>query len=149
MGIPIWKLVAIGLILVIGIQFIPVERTNPPLQADLEAPAAVKEMLRSACYNCHSNETRWPWYGYVAPTSWFVAHDVNEAREELNFSKWGTLHAETRRHLRREMWELVEKGEMPLPVYAWIHSDARLSPEQKATLRDWAVGKDAGPSDCF
>ena len=147
MGIPIRKVIVIGLILVIGIQFIPVQRTNPPVRADLEAPVAVGEVIRSACYDCHSNETRWPWYGYVAPVSWFVADDVNEAREELNFSKWGTFQAETLRHYRHEMWELVEKGEMPLPVYTWIHSDARLSPEQRATLRDWAIGKDEEPSD--
>jgi len=68
-----------------------VDRSNPPVEADLEAPAAVTAVLRTACYDCHSNETHWPWYSYVAPVSWLVARDVEEARSEFSFSRWDQL----------------------------------------------------------
>ena len=64
----------------VAIQLVPVHRDNPPVASDLDAPADVKSILRRACYDCHSNETRWPWYAYVAPVSWLVAHDVEEGR---------------------------------------------------------------------
>ena len=78
----------IVLVVIIAIQFWPVERTNPPVLSDIEAPQEVKAVLHAACYDCHSNETRWPWYSYVAPASWLVTSDVTEAREHLNLSEW-------------------------------------------------------------
>ncbi|UCF40387.1 MAG: heme-binding domain-containing protein [Gemmatimonadota bacterium] len=120
------------------IQLWPVERANPPVTAEIAAPPEVMEVLRVACYDCHSNETRWPWYGYVAPVSWLVAHDVNEAREELNFSEWGLLSAEDAAELREEVWEEVEEGEMPLRKYVWLHPEARLSREQRQVLQMWS-----------
>ncbi len=74
-----------------AIQLVPVNRSNPTVEADLEAPEAVTAVLRTACYDCHSNETHWPWYSYVAPVSWLVAHDVEEARSEFSFSHWEQL----------------------------------------------------------
>ena len=71
-------------------QFITVQRTNPPLKEDLAAPPHIKTLLRRACYDCHSNETRWPWYTYIAPVSWLILHDVERGRQELNFSEWGS-----------------------------------------------------------
>jgi heme-binding protein len=70
-----WFLLGILLALIV-MQFVPVERTNPPVEQEVPAPANVRAMLRRACYDCHSNETRWPWYSHVAPVSWLVAHDV-------------------------------------------------------------------------
>jgi hypothetical protein len=96
------------------------------------------DVFRTACYDCHSNETRWPWYGYVAPVSWLVAHDVRDGREELNFSEWSLLLDEDAEELREEIWEEVEEGEMPLRKYRWMHSDARLSEEQRRVLREWS-----------
>ncbi|MDH5429724.1 MAG: heme-binding domain-containing protein, partial [Nitrospirota bacterium] len=81
--------VVVGMaIVLIGIQFIPVNRTNPPMEEEIVALPDVKAILKRACYDCHSNETIWPWYSQVAPASWLLAWDVAEGREELNFSTW-------------------------------------------------------------
>src|SRR5438874_1058331 len=83
-----WSAIALGTVLV-AIQLVPVERTNPSATKPIEAPAEVTAVLRRSCYDCHSNETRWPWYAYVAPVSWLVADDVKDGRAKLNFSSWG------------------------------------------------------------
>lgn len=127
----------VALALFLAIQLVPVERSNPPVVADLEAPPEVEAVLRTACYDCHSSETRWPWYSYVAPVSWVVAHDVEEARTEMSFSEWGALDPRERLELKQDMWEEVEKGAMPLKKYVMLHASARLDDEQKRILRDW------------
>lgn len=133
----LWLLVVL-LVVFAGIQFVPVSRTNPPVVADFNGPPEVKAVLKRSCYDCHSNETRWPWYAYVAPVSWLVAGDVEEAREHLNFSAWGRLSAKERLDLREECYEEVAKGNMPLGTYLWLHPDARLSDADKEVLRRWA-----------
>jgi len=126
------------LIVVIGIQLYPVDRTNPPVQSDFSGPEEVKEVLTVACYDCHSNETQWPWYSYVAPISWFVADHVEEGRAEFNLSEWDAIDEMRQQKIRREMWEEVEEGEMPLPPYLFLHSEAKLSAAQKKVLKEWA-----------
>ena len=128
------------IVLIVGAQFVPVTRDNPPVAADFDGDAAVKAVLKESCYNCHSNETTWPWYSRIAPVSWLVASDVSEAREKLNFSDWGLMAVENQAHASREMWKEVEKGEMPLTVYLLMHSEAELSEADKAVIRDWAGG---------
>jgi len=78
-------------VVIAGIQFIPVEQTNPPVENDLFASNEVKDILKRACYDCHSNETNWAWYTKVAPMSWLAASDVNGGRENLNFSEWENI----------------------------------------------------------
>jgi len=126
-------------------QLYPVDRSRPEVRADLDAPDAVERLLRAACYDCHSNETRWPWYGYIAPASWVVRRDVRRARGEMNFSEWGLMRPKDRARLRGEMWEEIEEGEMPLPLYRLVHPAARLTPEQRETLRAWMLAE-AGPA---
>lgn len=121
-------------------QFVPVSRSNPPIEGEVAAPDDVREILRRSCYDCHSNESRWPWYSYVAPVSWLIVHDVNEAREHLNFSAWSTYDVEERQENLEELWEEVEEGEMPLWFYVPLHPEARLSEEDQRALRKWAVG---------
>lgn len=132
-----YALIAAAL-LAAGIQFIPVDRSNPPVEEDVAAPAAVKSVLRQSCYDCHSNETSWPWYSRVAPLSWLVASDVREAREELNFSTWNRLRPDERARVIREAWEEAEEGEMPLFIYLLAHPGARLTGEDRDALRAWA-----------
>jgi hypothetical protein len=131
--------------LAVAIQLVPVERSNPPVAADLAAPPAVTAVLRASCYDCHSHETRWPWYSRVAPISWLVAHDVEDARERLNFSLWGRYEATRQQRLVEEIWEEVAKGEMPLPIYLLAHPDARLSPGDREALRSWAAAAAVDP----
>lgn len=128
-------------IILIGIQFIPVERTNPPVTSEITAPPEVKKILKESCYDCHSNETEWPWYSYVAPVSFFVANDVNHGREHFNLSEWNIIKPEDRVKVKEEMWEEVEEGEMPLSSYEIMHPDAELTKREKKILKDWSEGK--------
>jgi hypothetical protein len=120
------------------------DRSNPPvdpvlrLEAAAPPPAPVQAILRRACYDCHSNETRWPWYAQVPPTSYLVAHHVTEGRAELNFSTWGGYTAKRQAHKLKEACEQVEQGKMPMPQYVWLHRDARLAAEDVAAICDWA-----------
>ncbi len=126
-------------VVLIAIQLVPVDRSNPPVAADFDGPTDVATVLRASCYDCHSHETSWPWYSRVAPVSWLVAHDVEEARGRLNFSLWGSYDRKRQEHLAEEIWEEVEEGEMPLPAYLLAHSDARLTDADKATIRAWSM----------
>jgi hypothetical protein len=127
-----------------GIQLIPVSRTNPPVETEISAPAAVQSILRQACYDCHSNKTVWPWYGRIAPASWLVAHDVAEGREELNFTTWNRYSADQQATYRKEVWKEVEEDGMPPFPYRLMHAQARLSAEQKAALREWSTSMTNG-----
>jgi len=137
------KKVAIGFVLIlIAIQFIPVNKTNPPVTADLDAPQDVKFILKRSCYDCHSNETKWIWYSNVAPVSWLVASDVEEGREHLNFSEWGNLTRQKIARKKEHIWEEVKEGGMPLSKYLWMHSDAKLSQKDKDIIHEWTGGSD-------
>jgi hypothetical protein len=134
----IGALVAGGLFLLI--QLVPYGRDhdNRPVTAepDWGSPAALR-LARAACYDCHSNETEWPWYSNVAPMSWFVQHDVDEGRDALNFSEWdGEQELD-------DLVEVVEEGEMPPLSYRILHAGARLSGAERALLID-ALGRIAG-----
>ena len=122
----------------IAIQFVPVSRTNPPVQGDFRGSTEVVSILRRACYDCHSNETVWPWYSRVAPLSWVIAHDVNEGRAVLNFSTWDQLSAEKQAEAVKESWEEVAEGKMPTWYYVALHPEARLSANDQSVLRAWS-----------
>jgi uncharacterized protein YbdZ (MbtH family) len=132
-------LVAAGLLVLA--QLVPVSRTNPPVTGALDAPPDVQVLLRRACADCHTNETVWPWYASVAPASWLVAHDVDEAREHLNFSTWTDLKPRKQRKAYEEIAEMIEEEEMPLWYYVPLHPDARLSAAERARLVEWAHGE--------
>jgi hypothetical protein len=123
----------------IAIQFVPVDRSNPPVQGEIDAPPAVSDVLRRSCYNCHSNETRWPWYSRVAPVSWFLSHHVHEGREKLNFSTWAALIESDRTEIVREIWDEVSEGDMPLRSYLIMHPEAKLSEQALESIRAWSL----------
>ncbi len=131
------RLLAVPIILVLAIQLVPVSRSNPPVSGDVGAPEAVAAILRRACYDCHSNETEWPWYSYVAPVSWSVARDVEHGRETLNFSTWEAYKPEFRGAMRQFILEYVKTGRMPPESYVRFHEQARLSAEDIALLERW------------
>lgn len=129
---------AIVFVLVLAMQVVPVTRENPPVTGALTAPPGIEATLRRACYDCHSNETVWPWYSRVAPASWLVAHDVNEGREHLNFSTWTSLPPDDQRQRLDEIVEQVNRGAMPPGIYTPLHPDAHLSLSDIRTLSEWA-----------
>ena len=128
-------------------QLIPVARTNPPATKELTAPLEVDGLVQRACYDCHSNETRWPWYAYVAPASWLVAWDVHEARKHLNFSTWGDYPPAKQRKKLEELVEMIEQDEMPLWYYRPLHPDARLGQAERDQLIAWARQWTATPTE--
>ena len=134
------KFIIFLVVIIVGIQFIPVERTNPPVTSDIDAPANVKEILRRVCYDCHSNETNWAWYTKVAPASFLAIKDVNDARKHVNFSEWGNYTDKTEK-MKEEIWEEIREEQMPPWQYKIFHSEAKLTPEEKNLLRNWATNK--------
>lgn len=124
--------------IIIAIQFIPVDRSNPPIQSDIQAPSSVSDILRRSCYDCHSHETHWPWYSRIAPISWFLAHHIHEGREKLNFSQWNELSTRKQSETIHEIWEETSKGHMPLRSYLIMHPKAKLTEEELTLIRTWS-----------
>lgn len=122
-------LVAVFVLGFIVIQLIPgFDITNPPVTHTIKWDSPeTEQLMRTACYDCHSNETVWPWYSYIAPVKWLVVKDVKEGREEMNLSTMSRLDV-------REMVEKIERGSMPPAVYLPMHPAASLNAEQKAAL---------------
>ncbi|MBN2203599.1 MAG: heme-binding domain-containing protein [Thermoleophilia bacterium] len=131
-------LVAAGAVVFAAIQIVPYGRAheNPPVTA---APAwdspRTEGLVRGACYDCHSNETRWPWYSYIAPASWLLTRDVDEGREAMNFSEWDFTPEEAAL-VAVAIEEVVRDGEMPPREYRLMHSGARLSEAEQQELID-------------
>ena len=125
-------------ILLLAIQLSPIDRENPPVSENVPAPPAVREVLERSCYDCHSNQSHWPWYGYVAPFSWLVAYDIEEARDHINFSAWDDYDEDERIDIIQDAWEEVEEGEMPPFFYLPLHPDAVLDEGDRALLEAWA-----------
>jgi hypothetical protein len=126
-------------------QFIRPAQANPPVDPakTLKAPADVQAILDRSCGDCHSNNTRWPWYAKVAPVSWWLADHVKDGRREINISEFATYSPRKAAHKMEEVCEQVEKGEMPLSTYLPLHPDAKLSDADKARLCAWAKSEQA------
>lgn len=135
--------IIIIVILAIIIQLIPnkLPENKNALSNDLvlveKAPEEVKLILRKACYDCHSNQTTYPWYSYVAPVSWLITKDVREGREELNFSEWADQSKRKKIKILNEMADEMEDKKMPLKVYTITHRDAVLTDEEISTITTW------------
>ena len=121
----------------IGIQFVRPTLDNPPATAELSAPPEVKRILKTSCYNCHSNETRLSWFDRPAPAYWVVASDVREARKHLNFSEIGKLPVAQQAGFLFESVSQIELGAMPLPAYKRLHPESVITPEQLAVLKTY------------
>lgn len=137
---PWLKIIIILAILLIIIQFIPVDKSNPATVSEMPAPVEVQKILQRSCYDCHSHQTIWPWYSHIAPASWFIVHDVKEGREHLNFSAWSQYDQRKQIKLFEEIQEMIEKEEMPLTQYVWMHPDAKLDINDQMILKAWLVG---------
>jgi len=130
-------------IVLAGMQLVPVDRRNPPIDPSRSIfhseslPPKVENVLRRSCQDCHSNQTRWPWYSYVAPVSWMVAQDVHQARRQMNFSEWAGYSEKKREERLNGICEQVVNGDMPEGKYAFIHRSARVSEDERRAVCQW------------
>ncbi len=138
------KIAWVLLITFLGMQFFRPERnesTGNHLEtflSETQPPPQVADLLKTSCYDCHSNHTMYPWYASVAPVSYWLADHIEHGKGHLNFSAWGTYDTGEKDHKLEEVIETVEEAEMPLPSYTWTHADARLSEEQRQAVIEWA-----------
>jgi len=133
-----WVLIAFVLM-----QFIPIDKVNKPVNpaknfVELkDTPQKVRSMLKSSCYDCHSDETVYPKYSSFAPVSWSIKSHINEGREHLNFSVWGTYNKELKESMLRGVIQTVQSRTMPMPGYIVYHKDANLSEAERKLLTNY------------
>ena len=137
------KLLLLLVVIFVGIQFVPVNlnQSEQEQKDDIilteNPPQEIALLLKTSCYDCHSNNSEYPWYDKIAPVSWWVAHHIDEAKEELNFSEWATFTSKRKNHKLKEMMEVLDEGEMPLKSYLIMHGNAKVSAEQVEQLKSW------------
>lgn len=139
-----WKIILGGLLLMLlAVQLIQIDlpevsQDNP---GDIIKSGIVNQevanLIKTSCYSCHSNETVYPWYSYVAPSSWLVARDVRVGREELNFSTWADYDERKMINRLDDIAAEVNEGEMPMPIYTLMHGSARLDNAQRELIVAW------------
>ncbi len=134
---------SIMLALILAIQLIRPERSNPPVDKSLElqAPKEVMDILKRSCYDCHSNETKWTTASSIAPFMWTIASHVKEGRKALNFSEWKKMDKDTKIKKLDRSIQTLKSGIMPLPSYVNYHDEAKLSKEDKKLLLEWFTNK--------
>ena len=141
------KKIALALLVVlVGMQFYRPEKNVAvgdyvaAFETETNPSPEVKAILNTACYDCHSDNTEYPWYNNIAPVSYWLADHIEDGKKHLNFSDWQNYDAKNKDHKLEELIEEVKEGEMPLKEYTWTHGDAKLSQEQISTLLAWADG---------
>ncbi|HET8855442.1 MAG TPA: heme-binding domain-containing protein [Salinimicrobium sp.] len=140
----VFKIIAVVLLVAfVGIQFIPTNRNHseevPPSDFMLvkNVPKEVKSILMISCYDCHSNNTQYPWYQRIQPVSWYLEGHIEDGKEELNFSDFGNYSDRMQKAKMRSIISQVEDGKMPLPSYTLLHPEAELTAEEKQLLVKW------------
>ena len=141
------KIIRTGLIIavvtLIGIQFFPIDKTNPSVIASQDfiqntnPPAEIATLLKIACYDCHSYTTKYPWYTNIQPFAWWIKGHVDNGNKHLNYSTWTTYEPKKKAHKIEEMIEVIEDKEMPMLSYMIAHNDAWIDAEQRKILVDW------------
>ncbi|PQA93556.1 cytochrome C [Chryseobacterium shigense] len=130
-----WTLVVFALI-----QFIPIDKVNKPVDKAVnfvdakKTPEKIGGLIKGACYDCHSNETVYPKYAHIAPISWSIKSHINEGREHLNFSIWGTYNKELKESMLNKAIQTVQNKTMPMPGYIVYHKEANLSDAERTLL---------------
>lgn len=138
------NILTILLLLFIGIQFINVKenisqsRSENAIGNYYKIPAKVQEILKTSCYDCHSNNTSYPWYSKVQPVKWWLADHVNSGKRHLNFDEFNTYSREKKLEKLDEIVETVKMGEMPLTSYTVVHRNAKLSASDQSEIERWA-----------
>lgn len=137
--------ILLGLLLVLVlIQFVRPEKNQATgvspndITTKYAVPASVHAILKRSCFDCHSNNTTYPWYDNIQPVSWWLNHHIQEGKGELNFSEFATYAPKKANHKLEEIGESVTEGWMPLNSYLWIHHDAKLTPQEAKLVANWA-----------
>ena len=131
------------LVAFVGIQFIPTESNQTDIVpvTDLllvnNVPNNIKNKLQLSCYDCHSNNTKYPWYNKIQPVAWFLEEHIKDGKKELNFSEWGSLTIRRKTSKLRSIIKQIEGNKMPLDSYTLIHRDAKLSESEKKLLIEY------------
>jgi len=144
-SVAVWlKRGALALLAVLVIaQFVPVKRNDPQVDPSHsiyvkeKIPDQVKNVFEGSCANCHSDRTIWPWYSYIAPASWMIAHDVHDARKKMNFSEWADYPVNKREEKLEEICEQLTDGDMPDPKYLLLHRTARVTSAERDAVCQW------------
>ena len=140
------KILLVLAILLLFIQSFRIDKSTKPVDSSkdfisLTSPSTeVNQLLKMACYDCHSNQPTFPWYANVAPVSWWIKHHIDEGSEHLNFSEWGTFTPKRKHHKLEECVEMLEDGEMPMSSYTWMHNESKLTDAQRLLLVNWFKG---------
>ena len=127
----------------VGMQLISANRNQSDVIPETDfirmfgPPDDIQTLLKTSCYDCHSNNTRYPWYNRLQPAAWFMEGHINEGKEELNFSEFGTYSKRRQKSKLRSVISQIKAEEMPLPSYTWIHWDAKLSDKEKELIENW------------
>tara|TARA_R110002049_G_scaffold25568_1_gene89734 strand:+ start:1028 stop:1483 length:456 start_codon:yes stop_codon:yes gene_type:complete len=138
------KIIAIiALVVLVGIQFVPTERNQSDIVPVTDfmlvnnVPKTIQKKLQVSCYDCHSNNTQYPWYNRVQPIAWFLEDHIKEGKAELNFNEWDSLSSRRKTSKLRSIIKQIESGEMPLDSYTLIHKDAKFSEAETEEIINW------------
>jgi hypothetical protein len=126
----------------VAVQFVPVKGIGVNPEGDhyvVKAPAEVEAILKRSCFDCHTNQTAWPWYARIAPGSWLIARDVKKGRSRMNMSEWSDEDRDDMQVDKENSWDQIEAGHMPPWFYLPMHPTAYLSDKEKALLKDWLL----------
>lgn len=138
------KKISIALLIVfIGIQFIPTTRNQSSdiqvtdIVKSFQVPEKIEKIFKTSCYDCHSNNTNYPWYNKMQPVAWFLEDHIKEGKSELNFSEFGAYSKRRQKSKFKSIASQIEDGEMPLSSYTMLHQDAKLSSNDKEEVLAW------------
>lgn len=138
------KKVLVGLLMLFGIMQLlqPTKNVSEGVSENdiskaYAMPVNVQDVLTKKCYDCHSNNTHYPWYIHIQPIGWWMASHIKDAKDELNFSEFKTYDEKRASRKLLELAEEVTEGSMPLKSYAWLHADAKLADEEKRVITEW------------
>ncbi|MCC6814817.1 MAG: heme-binding domain-containing protein [Saprospiraceae bacterium] len=132
------------IVLLVGIQFFKTkenkstQNSGNAITQHYDVPNNIKNILKTSCYDCHSNNTNYPWYNKIQPINWWLAKHVNEGRKELNFDEFNTYSTKKKLHKLDEVIKTIKDNEMPLKSYTLFHGDANLSDSDKQDIEAWA-----------
>ena len=137
------NIIKILIIIFLILQAFQIDKVNQPVNKGMDfleikkTPEHIAQNIRTSCYDCHSNETQYPWYSYIQPLGWFLQDHIKNGRKKLNFSTFATYEPKRQAHKLYESWEYVDQGKMPLESYLLIHTDAKLTPEHRKEMAQY------------